>query len=513
MLRLHIVVDGERFRDVWQARFDELFALEDRQHDGHVTVEAARSIARDMNGSLRGGEALDPKSLADGEGRIERSSLLAAIERTLPSFTIRRRSSIARDSALALFPLLDTNHDNRLSADELAATEEQLRQRDFNDDGVVTAGELILDPKAIVAAADPDEADRELATDDSPVVALDALGGQQIAEKLLKHYDRNHDGRLTLAAPEIEIMLPVPLVGRLDANGDGALAADELASFAARAPDLELSFAFGRESVADRRRRRQRLPGEGEFHVRSTLQGGYKVELGDSIVDFKRENRDPRQTDLVEMRTYDRDNNKYIDSNEATANNISKTVFAAMDTDGDGKIFKGELTSFMTTQNAAAAARLQLEVTDQGQNLLEVLDTDGDGVLSPREQRDAKNILASADANGDGSLAGDELPQRFVFELVRGADDAREETVVRGRGPLDRPGQHERSALVSQDGPQQRRRPERAGIRRPARGLPQAGRQRRRLHRPRRGRIGRQVAARRGSCRARAVPTILAACR
>ncbi len=328
---------------------------------------------------------------------------------------------------------MDTNRDNRLSAEELSATEEQLRQRDFNDDGVVTAGELILDPKAIVAAADPDQADRELATDDSPVVVLGGLSGDQVAEKLVKQYDRNRDGRLTTAAPEIEIMLPAPIMGRLDADGDGALTREELAAFADRAPDLDLSFAFGRETVAARRHRRQQSLSDGEFHVRSTLQGGYKVELGDSIVDFKRENRDPRKTDLVEMRTYDRDNNAYIDANEATANNISKAVFAAMDVDGDGKVFKGELTSFMTSQNAAAAARLQLEVTDQGQNLLEVLDTDGDGVLSPREQREAKNILASADMNGDGALAGDELPQRFVFELVRGADDAREEMVIRGR--------------------------------------------------------------------------------
>ncbi len=71
-LRLHVIVDGEPFRDVWMARFDELFALEDRQHDGRLTLDGARSVARDMNGSLRGGEALDLKSLADGKGRIER---------------------------------------------------------------------------------------------------------------------------------------------------------------------------------------------------------------------------------------------------------------------------------------------------------------------------------------------------------------------------------------------------------------------------------------------------------
>ena len=146
-----------------------------------------------------------------------------------------------------------------------------------------------------------------------------------------------------------------------------------------------------------------------------------------------------------------------------------------MDTDGDGKIFKGELTSFMTRQNEAAAARLQLEVTDQGQNLFEVLDTDSDGVLSPREQRDAKSILAVADKNGDGALA--RRRAAAAVHLRAGPRRRRSARRDRGRcppGPLDRQGQHQRPALVSQDGPQQRRRPEPERIRRPARGLPQA---------------------------------------
>ena len=109
-----------------------------------------------------------------------------------------------------------------------------------------------------------------------------------------------------------------------------------------------------------------------------------------------------------------------------------------MDVDGDKKVFKGEFTSFLERQNAAAAIRLQLEVSDLGQDLFAVLDTDLDGVLSPRELRTAKDVLAVEDKNGDGLLNGDEIPQRMIFELVRGADAPSEADARLARGRVAR---------------------------------------------------------------------------
>jgi Ca2+-binding EF-hand superfamily protein len=427
VLRLHITIDGKPFRQAWQERFAELFALEDRDHDGRVSVEEGESIARDMNGGLRENRPVDVKSVAGADGLVDRATLMAYIEKVLPQFSVRRRSSVARDSALALFPLLDTDHNRQLSAAELSAAEEQLKQRDFNDDRVVTAGELIVDPKAVAAAADPNSADRDLKEDEGTVFPLEsATTPEAIAERIMKHYDRNHDGRLTTKAPEIEIALPAALMGRFDANGDGMLDRDELLAFADRPADLELSFPMGRASASDIRAR-PRPVADPTFRVRKkTNDGGYDLKLGEAEIIFRRNNRDPQQADLVELRGYDRDNNGYIDAAEAANSNIAKSTFAAMDGDGDGKVFKGEFTSFMGRQNAAAAVRFQLEVTDKGQDLFDVLDTDKDGVLSPRELRTAKDVLAVGDKNGDGSLNGDEVPQKIELELVRGVDERAE---------------------------------------------------------------------------------------
>jgi hypothetical protein len=62
---------------------------------------------------------------------------------------------------------------------------------------------------------------------------------------------------------------------------------------------------------------------------------------------------------------------------------------------------------------------LLLEVADGGQQLLHVLDSDPDSVLSVRELRGAAAALEKSDVNRDGRLAGNEIPQRLALELSR----------------------------------------------------------------------------------------------
>lgn len=432
LLRLHVALDGQPFRVAWQARFDELFAAEDRDRDGRLSAEQATSLLNEMHGSLTDLPASDLASqLTDGS--IDKSALQRYVARVLPNLSIKRRAAIGQGSALALFPLLDTDGNRQLSADELNAAERQLEQRDFNDDGVISAAELILDPMAIAAAADPAAADRNLSAQEGPVMLLDpGVTPLAIAARLLKHYDRDSDGKLNTRRPKPEVILPLAQLTALDADSDALLDRDELTAFAQHAPDLNLPFSFGQVSASERRRRPPAAP-EG-FKFRRTLQGGYELGLGDAQVKFLRDNRDPRQADLIEFRNFDRDANKYVDLQESQNAGIGKLSFAAMDSDGDGKVFKGELTSYVGRQNEAAAVRFQLIVTDIGQDLLKLLDLDQDYVLSTRELRMARNVLSTDDTNGDGVLAGDEIPQDFVFELVRGLDERSDPLRIRSSG-------------------------------------------------------------------------------
>jgi Ca2+-binding EF-hand superfamily protein len=439
LLRLHVTVDGRPFREEWERRFDELFAGLDHDGDGRVTVAEGDEIARDMNGSLRDAPRSIAKdsllaSAADQNGTVDRCALSSYIQTILPPFGLRARAVISQASGLALLPLLDTNGDQQLSAEELGMAEQNLMQRDFNDDGVITAFELILDPAAQVAASSPG-AQSEKDSLSAPVLLLDgAATAETVADRLFKRYDRDGDARILLDGKAREMSLPTALVGRLDQNSDAALDRGELLAFLDRPPDLELTLAMGAVTAADRRSR-ARVRVEPDWRVRATPDGGYKLKLGELDIDFVRHNRDPRQADFYDFSAMDADKNGYLEQRESDASNIGRDSFASMDADGDKKVFKGEFTTFAEEQKAAAAVRLQLEVSDMGQDLFVMLDTDLDGVLSSRELRSAKNILALEDKNGDGVLGGDEIPQRMSFELVRGAEapSDTEARVARGR--------------------------------------------------------------------------------
>jgi Ca2+-binding EF-hand superfamily protein len=228
--------------------------------------------------------------------------------------------------------------------------------------------------------------------------------------------------------------LPAAILGRLDQNGDSALERGELLAFLDRPPDLELNLAMGAVSAADRRSS-TRVRVEPGWRVRPTPRGGFKLKLGELDIDFVLNNRDPRQADFYDFNAMDADKNGYLEQREADAGNIGRGSFDSMDADGDKKVFKGEFTTFAEEQKAAAAVRLQMEVSDIGQDLFVMLDTDLDGVLSSRELRSAKNILALEDKNGDGVLGGDEIPERMLIEIVRGpeAPSDAEARVARGR--------------------------------------------------------------------------------
>jgi Ca2+-binding EF-hand superfamily protein len=425
VFRLRITIDGRPFRDVWQARFDELFAEEDRERDGRVTLEQVDAIARDMNGSLAGAGKTSAKDSplrpsAGFVGTVDRASSQAYVEKLLPSVTLAQRAVVDRMAAMALFPLLDTDNDHRLSSAELSVAEERVRQRDFDDNRVITRRELVLDPAAIAAAADPAAGDRALNLENSPIILLDAsITPDQFAGKVLTYYDHNQDGHLATSPPDREIDLTAETLGRLDGNGDGKLEREELEKLIDARPDVELPLAMGRTSARDNRARA--VLADREFRARKTLAGGFDLKLGEAEIKFLRNNRNPQEAN-IEFRRYDTDNNAYINKSEAGNGGIGEAAFAAMDTDEDGKVMKGEFGSFMNRQNAAAAVRLQLEVTDEGQSLFDLLDTDSNGVLSARELRTAVNILSFADKNGDGTLGGDEIPQHLRLELVRGVD-------------------------------------------------------------------------------------------
>jgi hypothetical protein len=371
-------------------------------------------------------------------GRLSQSALVEFFARVAPPLTVaanngnlsRARSGLA--PAPALFPLLDANGDQQLTADELAAAELRLANRDFNEDEVLSPRELMVAPDASLAAAAPAEASApSILPGAAPLYLLNADVDRKLAcELIASRYDRDGDGRASFgAAGAGEIQLTDAQRTRAKLGGEGVLDQATMTALFLQQPDLELSVSIGSVSVQERLatlRKRRTLRAEAEpadALPRVKFHRGEKFELffGDAVIDLYRNNRDPAQNnaDGPSVQNFDADNNGYLDANELAGNPELAAAFETIDADSDGKIFGAEFNAYSDRQARAAASRLLLEVADGGQQLLHVLDSDPDSVLSVRELRGAAAALEKSDVNRDGRLAGNEIPQRLALELSR----------------------------------------------------------------------------------------------
>ena len=423
LVRLVIKVDGRSFREVWQGHVHKLFGQVDKDADGTLSIDEAVRLRDQLPSVAAGVPAAAVRKLATELGigepdKLREQDVTRLLEVLAAPLQLREGQAISSLAAgPAMFPLLDADHDGRLSADELSHAAERLRTRDFNDDGLITSQELILDlkPAVVTLASASDKPTAPLAA--GVVLAVGSKVSADALTALMSQYDHNQDGQLSTAAPA-EILLRADLLSALDKNSDRQISRQELAAFADREPDLVLAFEFGRAKTTPR----GRATSGDDFQVRRKIDGGYKINASDAEIAVDRNNRDPAQgaADAPRFANYDGDGNAYLDADEAKLVPFDNAAYAAADADHDGKVFKNEFEDYMTRQNSAAAKCMLLQVFDQGQNLFSMLDGNSDGVLSPRELHAAASLLTTADQDGDGILSGHEIPQHLTLELGRG---------------------------------------------------------------------------------------------
>jgi hypothetical protein len=175
-----------------------------------------------------------------------------------------------------------------------------------------------------------------------------------------------------------------------------------------------------------------------EFKIRRRLSGDSKIEGRGIEIELRRDNSNPtRNSDRQDVfADYDSDGNGYLDEAECDKAPAIAGSFAEMDADHDGKVFKAEYIAHLARTTAMANARIVLRVTDGGQDLFDLLDGSSDvpdRQLSIREILAAPQLIATADRNGDGYLAGDEITQRFTIELSRAAAELAERRATAAR--------------------------------------------------------------------------------
>jgi Ca2+-binding EF-hand superfamily protein len=472
LVRIHVRIDGKSVQAAWDDFIKYLFTYLDVNGDGVLSKEeAARapSVTQIVGGAGagfggRGGggtpgptmEALD----ADKDGKVTlaefaayyRKNGLAPVQiqtsATGPSafggaaaFLGGRQTAPAGDAVgEAVFRLLDTNKDGKLTRAQLAQAPALLLQVDTDDDEIVTPEKLVPSAGRAPRRATPQMrapgGPAPSAENSNVVLVGPGADAAALVRRLQERYGPKADRPQDKTLSRQDLGLDQATFDRLDTDHNGRLDRQELAAFTQRPPDLELILRLGTKGLREARLEVVKSDGQSPAlagKVKSQGNGVVSVDLGLTQIELRgggeREAPDlvsgfARQFYQGQFKQADTGNKGYLDAKDAQGNRLFRTLFKAMDRDGDGKLYEKEMLAYLDQyreiQARGTASCVTLVLGDEGRGLFDLLDTNHDGRLSVREMRQAPQLLARLDRDGKGYLTRADLPRNHRLVLRRG---------------------------------------------------------------------------------------------
>ncbi len=220
--------DGKLTRDELEGR-PRLLALFDRLGKGELTIE-------DVTAGLANVSKPNAKKSAK---KAAKKGALAVNGGTAESNDSKEMSDSSENRALpAFFQLLDTNHDGRLSQEELSKAADLFDKLDRNHDGFLDRKEFMAPPPTNVAEETSGPSIR-------PGKRLGNRSANQLVEMIMRA-DADGDGKISQAEAPKQLKKHF---AKIDTNGDGYLDRSELEAWAKRVQKRQAALNGGQDSA------------------------------------------------------------------------------------------------------------------------------------------------------------------------------------------------------------------------------------------------------------------------
>jgi Ca2+-binding EF-hand superfamily protein len=366
------------------------------------------------------------------DGKITRDELAAYLKREgfgpLQVAFVQPPSDANKVTEI-LWAALDRDGDGKLSKEELAQAAQSLQKFDEDEDETVTISELlseVQDPfgrrfRTQTAPPPPRPATR-------PTAFLAVPAGEPVAEtakRLLARCDKDKNGRLSREEIGLSPQQFIPF----DSDQNGELDADELAAWLRRPPDLTVAVTLGGGNANEPKV--VTTPGKPSSlarHARPNPDGGLLITLEGAVLDVRGDNgmaaSNLNSTYNQQLQQYsmvapsDGLTRKQVEQNPSL--HFALRFFDAADRNGDGKLSGKELREYIDLLGQVASSQVVVQVAETGRELFDLMDTDHDRRLSPREQFAIGKVLAGYARSADGALRREDLPVNYRVQVGQG---------------------------------------------------------------------------------------------
>jgi Ca2+-binding EF-hand superfamily protein len=415
-VRIDVQLAGGELSAAASKAFEAIFNFSDA--DGDVKLSRAESQLLPAPQNLRQfawGEFIPfPSRLndfdavdADRDGSISRTELTDHLRK---SNIGRLQVAVSTSSEVhkldqAFQSHLDRDQDSALSEAELRAAEELLSRLDADNDEVLTRTE-------IMAGLNPTPEAASKSADNSPPTFI-----------IIPHDDANRSWMqafFTARGAADAASLPCRLAGlsdetlrRLDLDQNEELSPDELAAWRSHPPEETwvIDLPWINEAPNDKAQFSKSVQSDN-VRVELAVQEGM---IGKRLPAFQK-------TLLERFRELDVDQDGSVSGDEARLPHKIDfpAVIAAADRDRDGNLSEKELTYWLVEQERLGSLHARLTIVDRGRNLFDVIDLNGDEVLSVRELRNASVSVSKLTGSTTDHFVPRDLTQRVRITVSRG---------------------------------------------------------------------------------------------